>query len=63
MVSLTELKGYGSNTVLELVGLAADTKPTSTFKDCKISNGSKFLEMDTKKTYLFDEENTEWKEF
>lgn len=37
--------------------LSTDEKPT----DCK--NGSKLIEMDTSKRYVFDEENSEWLEY
>lgn len=38
--------------------LSTDTKPVD-----NIGNGSVLLEMDTSKVYLFDEENSIWKEF
>lgn len=38
--------------------LSADTKPTT-----GIANGSKLMEMDTSKIYMFDAENAEWREF
>lgn len=41
-------------------GLAADTKPTVTFEGLKILNGSSFMEMDTKKLFFYDEENSQW---
>lgn len=37
------------------VGLSTDDKPTQ-----NIGNGSKFIEMDTSKIYLFDAENVKW---
>ena len=40
-------------------GLSSDVpKPT-----VGVGNGSAFIEMDTSKIFLFDAENTEWKEF
>ena len=39
-------------------GLSTDSKPTT-----GIANGSMFLEMDTKKVYLFDEANATWRQF
>lgn len=36
-------------------GKSTDTKPVSGVK-----NGAAFVEMDTKKLYLFDEEAVEW---
>ncbi len=38
--------------------LSADTKPTS-----NIANGSILIEMDTGKIFMFDEANSQWKEF
>lgn len=38
-------------------GLSSDEKPTND----TIKNGYKFFEMDTKKTYLYDEENKVWR--
>ena len=39
----------------EYVGLSTDTKPTD-----NVTNGSTFVEIDTKKFYAFDEENSLW---
>ena len=38
-------------------GLSTDTKPT-----IRVRNGSRFVEMDTGKLYMFDQENSEWLE-
>lgn len=47
-----------TNMAEEFAGLAADTKPT-----VGVSNGSKFIEMDTGLTYYFDAENGTWEQF
>lgn len=47
-----------NNSILEVIGLSTDTKPTE-----NISNGSIFIEMDTGKIYFYDKENTQWREF
>lgn len=39
-------------------GLSTDEKPTNL-----IANGSMFIEEDTRKVYLFDEENGVWRHF
>lgn len=39
------------------VCLSTDTKPT-----VSVTNGSRLLEMDTGKTYIYDEENATWEE-
>lgn len=41
----------------EFRGLSTDPKPTK-----RVGNGSLFIEMDTGKVYIFDQENNEWKE-
>lgn len=45
------------NLTNEYDGLSTDTKPTN-----GVRNGSKFVEIDTGKEYLFDEEGQEWNE-
>lgn len=42
------------NKSFDLRGLSTDSKPTS------VPNGSSFIEIDTGKGYLFDEENKQW---
>lgn len=51
----------GSERELELRGLSTDTKPL-TVDSKEIANGTTFIEIDTGKIYLFDEENKLWKE-
>lgn len=51
MVTATGEKTY------EYRGLSTDVKPTK-----RVGNGSVFIEMDTGKVYIFDEENVIWKE-
>lgn len=46
----------------EFFGLSTDEKPTMTANGCRITNGSIFIEMDTKKVWLYDEENQAWLE-
>lgn len=38
--------------------LSTDTKPTEGW-----ANGSKLIEMDTSKVFMFDEANSQWREF
>lgn len=40
-----------------LYGLSSDTKPT----DATIINGYRFIEMDTKRIYVYDEANSAWR--
>jgi hypothetical protein len=51
----------GSIALVELAGLSTDEKPTE-MGTTKIENGSTFIEMDTGKIFLYDEENEEWQE-
>ena len=43
--------------VIEGTILSTDTKPT------EFGNGSKLLEMDTSKLYIYDEQNKTWREW
>lgn len=64
MVTVTECRYMKENTYhYDLAGKSTDTKPTETYNNRKIHNGSTFTEMDTSKIYLYDAENTEWVEF
>ena len=50
----------GSDTTMYkqvLRGLSTDEKPTE-----DVPNGSTFLEMDTGNVFVFDEENTRWRQ-
>ena len=58
MFTNNKAKYFGDNKVLiEAACLKTDTKPTT-----GIANGSKCIEMDTGKTYMFNEEDSEWEE-
>lgn len=46
---------------IEIKGLSGDTKPTQ-INSIDIPNGTVFIEIDTGKMYLFDQENSQWKE-
>lgn len=48
MITVTDERTY------EFRGLSTDTKPIE-----RVGNGSIFIEMDTGKVYMFDEQNTE----
>ena len=67
MISSSEAKrmredGDDKLTILELRGLSTDEKPVDEINNTNIDNGSIFIEIDTGKVYMFDLENTEWKE-
>ena len=44
----------------DFFGLSKDEKPIGKHNGVKIINGSVFIEIDTKKIYMFDEENQAW---
>lgn len=54
-----EVLSTGVYALMELRGLAADTKPTE-IQGRNIDNGSTFIEMDTGKTHYYDLENEQW---
>lgn len=49
------ITGYNDRTP-QFNGLSSDEKPINS----TIGNGALFLEMDTGKVFVFDEENQEW---
>lgn len=56
-VSLMEVKDGAALYTADLYGTSEDTKPTAGY-----ANGSTFLEVDTGKIYLFNEDASEWVE-
>ena len=44
----------------EFFGLSKDEKPIDKYNGVKVTNGSVFTEIDTKKIYMFDEEKQAW---
>lgn len=54
---ITRIESYAcGRQVYDHFGLSTDTKPTD------VTNASTFYEMDTKKAYMFDEQNQKWLE-
>lgn len=47
--------------LVEIRCLSTDEKPTTCYNET-IENGSKLIEIDTGKMYLFDLENEQWRE-
>ena len=56
MITIKSEKHIYGKTPSELYGLSTDVKPTD------VNNASVFYEMDTKKVFLFDEQNGQWLE-
>lgn len=46
-------------TIQQYQGLSSDTKPTG----ADVVNGSRFLEIDTGKTYMYDAAGSRWLEY
>lgn len=47
---------------LEICGLSTDEKPTKTINCVDIVNGSTFVEMDTKKVFMYSQSDSHWYE-
>lgn len=47
---------------LEICGLSTDNKPINTINGVDIVNGSTFVEMDTKKVFMYSQSNSTWYE-
>ena len=60
----TKIVGENRYILVELRGLSTDEKPIMYDEeiDSYIDNGSMFIEIDTGKIYMFDLDNTQWKE-
>ena len=56
-----ETSTKGNEREIELRGLSTDTK-TATIDGKDIANGTVFIEIDTGKLYMFDAQNSQWKE-
>lgn len=44
----------------EFFGKSTDEKPVGKLNGCQIVNGSIFIEIDTGKIYLYDEDDNQW---
>lgn len=49
-----------SRELFTLAGLSSDAKPVTEYKGILIRNGSTFIEIDTGKAYMYDEEGGKW---
>lgn len=61
MISINKYDPVNGGAV-ELYGLSTDTKPTTQYSGIEIKNGSTYLEMNTGKVYIFNEEGSVWLE-
>lgn len=62
MISIIKIGSQSNTDVLEIVGLANDTKPIQTYQNQPITNGSTFLEMDTGKVFIYSAGDDTWYE-
>ena len=62
MITLNCYAGKPDRVWLELYGLSTDPKPIEKFENVFIGNASTYLEMDTGKCFIYDEENHRWLE-
>ena len=60
MTSITEISGKMESGILSIDQLSKNEKPLVTFQGHAIKNGSQLFEMDTRKSYKYDEENHKW---
>ncbi len=63
MITFNDIGSVSNIPTVTVYGLSTDEKPYSTDSGNSIPNGSKFIEMDTKKVYMFDAENSQWLEW
>lgn len=62
MVTIGKIGQNTNSRTLELYGESTDTKPTDFIDGVQVINGSAFIEIDTGKGFLFDEQNRIWRE-
>lgn len=62
MISIDVFRGVKNTETMELIGLSIDEKPVKEYEGHAIKNGSTYYEMNTKKAFLYDEENHIWYE-
>ena len=63
MITFNDIGSASNIPTLTVYGLSTDVMPNSTDSGNSIPNGSKFIEMDTKKVYMYDAENHQWLEW
>lgn len=63
MITFNDIGSASNIPTVTLYGLSTDTKPNLANSETQVPNGSKFIEMDTKKVYMYDAENDQWLEW
>ena len=62
MITLNKYGDKCNRVYLELYGLSTDEKPIEKFENVFIGNGRTLYEMDTKRAWIYSEENHTWYE-
>lgn len=62
MITLVRYGERPNVALSEFVGLSTDTKPTVSYNNIGIANGSTFYAMDSKQSFIYDEDNDVWRE-
>ena len=60
MITAFRTTGTDEKGQFEFKGLSTDTKPTGTYNDTIIENGSSFFIMDTQDVKIYDESTESW---
>lgn len=60
MVTGFRTEGNNDISTFSFKGLSTDTKPTDTWDETEIKNGSSFFEMDTQEVYFYDGDSKTW---
>lgn len=62
MITLCKIGNEYHSKLLEIAGLSTDEKPLKNIEGMPIINGSTFLEMDTKKIFIYSQSDETWYE-
>lgn len=60
MISYDVKKYEAGDSLFNFKGLSTDTKPTKSYANMDIANGSTFFEMDTQEVYFYDGGTDSW---
>lgn len=60
MISYDVKKYETGDALYSFKGLSTDTKPTGSYNNFNIANGSTFFEMDTQEVYFYDGDTDSW---
>lgn len=63
MVTMSDYGKQTNTPISVFFGLSTDTKPTGSFEDTPINNGSVFIEMNTGDSYFYNKASSTWVKF